>query len=141
LSQRNHADCSLVGPGEDRCAHSLAVDIDAGKTKTGICGIRTQSDAMKTLTLTVDESVFEEAQRLAAQQSTTVSAIFSRMVWLLSADNRQTQESGPLTKQATGLICLPERVSEHDVLADALVEQEGLGSNTVGRRAWVLPTG
>ncbi|MFN9373919.1 MAG: hypothetical protein ACK6D3_18705 [Planctomycetaceae bacterium] len=96
---------------------------------------------MKTLTLTVDESVFEEAQRLAAQQSTTVSAIFSRMVWLLSADNRQTQESGPLTKQATGLICLPERVSEHDVLADALVEQEGLGSNTVGRRAWVLPTG
>lgn len=96
---------------------------------------------MKTLTLTVDESVFEEAQRLAAQQATSVSAIFSRMVRLLSADHRQTQESGPLTKQATGLICLPDRLSEHDVLEDALVEQERFGSNPVGRRGQVFPTG
>lgn len=81
---------------------------------------------MKKLTLSADESVIAEAHRLAAQQGTSVSAMFSRIVRLLSGERRQRPAAGPLTKQATGLIRLPKGISEKDILADALAEKHGV---------------
>lgn len=78
---------------------------------------------MKTLTLSVDERVNAEARRVAAQQGTSVSAMFSRIVRLLSAESQARADLGPLTNQATGLIRLQQSASEKCVLADALVEK------------------
>jgi len=72
--------------------------------------------------------VIAEAHRLARSRETSVSSMFSRFVRLLSQRDREGQRGriGRLTRSATGVIRLPEGLSERDVLEDALAEEHGL---------------
>jgi hypothetical protein len=82
---------------------------------------------MKKLTLSADESVIEEAKRIAHEQGTSVSALFSRWVRSL-AHRRQASVRIPansIAARARGIARLPRGQSEKDVLADALAEKYG----------------
>ena len=78
---------------------------------------------MKKLTLSAEPDVIAEAHRLAEAQGTSVSAMFSRIVRLLSQRDRQRPRIGPGAKKASGLIRLPEGKSDRDVLEEALAEK------------------
>ena len=78
------------------------------------------------LTLSAEKSIVDRAKRLAAENGTSVSSLFARLV---SAMSQPTQEGnipiGPLTQEATGLITLPHNLSERQILEDALTEKYG----------------
>jgi len=81
---------------------------------------------MKKLTLSADPDVIEEARELAEQAGTSVSSMFQRYVRLLATQRRTVNTLGPLTRKATGIIALPKRRSEQDILEEALLEKHGL---------------
>ena len=79
------------------------------------------------LTLTADASVITMAKRLAAERNTSVSALFSRLVVSMQAEqNADCNDLGQLTRRASGLVTLPEGRSDRDLLADALADKHGL---------------
>lgn len=79
------------------------------------------------LTLTADASVITMAKRLAAERNTSVSALFSRLVVSMQAEqNADSNDLGQLTRRASGLFTLPEGRSDRDLLADALADKHGL---------------
>ena len=78
---------------------------------------------MKKLTLSAEPEVIAEAHRLAELQGTSVSAMFSRIVRLLSRRDCERPRLGPGVKKASGLIQLPEGKSERDLLEEALAEK------------------
>jgi hypothetical protein len=63
---------------------------------------------MKKLTLSAEPDVIAEAHCPAGLQGTSVSAMFSRVVRLLSHRDRERPRLGPVAKKASGLIQLPE---------------------------------
>ena len=83
---------------------------------------------MKKLTLGADEEVIRQAKRLAAENHTSVSSMFSR--WVLSMTRRRKQKSGepigPLTRKALGLAKLPADKSDRELLEEALAEKYGV---------------
>ena len=81
---------------------------------------------MKKLTLSADPEVIEEARALAEQAGTSVSSMFERYVRLLARQRRVVKPLGPLTRKATGIIALPKRCSDREILEDALLEKHGL---------------
>ena len=81
---------------------------------------------MKKLTLSAEPDVIAEAHRLAELQGTSVSAMFSRIVRLLSQRDRKRPRIGAAAKKATGLIQSPDVQSDRDVLEEALLEKYGL---------------
>jgi hypothetical protein len=83
---------------------------------------------MKKLTLSADPEVIAQAHRLAEQQGTSVSAIFSRLIRLLARERDQRRPIGPLTRQASGLIEMPSGQSERDILSGALADKYGVDS-------------
>ncbi len=81
---------------------------------------------MKKLTLNAEESVIEEAKRIAREQGSSVSALFSR--WIVSLTHREQAGAIPansIAARARGMARLPQGQSETDVLADALTEKYG----------------
>ena len=78
---------------------------------------------MKKLTLSAEPDVIAEAHRLAELHGTSVSAMFSRIVRLLSHRDRERPRLGAGAKKASGLIQLPEGKSDRDVLEEALAEK------------------
>ena len=78
---------------------------------------------MKKLTLTAEPDVIAEAHRLAELHGTSVSAMFSRIVRLMSQRDCERPRIGPGAKKASGLIRLPEGKSDRDVLEEALAEK------------------
>ena len=81
---------------------------------------------MKKLTLSAEPDVIAEAHRLAELHGTSVSAMFSRIVRLLSHRDRERPRLGAGAKKASGLIQLPDSgcsKSERDVLEEALAEK------------------
>ncbi|MBN1912045.1 MAG: hypothetical protein JW818_20150 [Pirellulales bacterium] len=81
---------------------------------------------MKKLTLNAEESVIEEAKRIAREQGTSVSALFSR--WIGSLAHRKQANPIPansIAARARGIAQLPQGQSEKDVLADALTDKYG----------------
>ena len=81
---------------------------------------------MKKLTLNAEESIIEEAKRIAREQGTSVSALFSR--WIGTLARRKQASSIPtnsIAARARGIARLPEGQSEKDVLADALADKYG----------------
>jgi hypothetical protein len=86
---------------------------------------------VKKLTLSADERVIDAAKRYAKQHGTSVSALFSRFVLSVTAEEPQEQHKLPtksLTRKATGLVSLPEGISTDSLLEDAL-----LGKYEIGR--------
>ncbi|MCY2962335.1 MAG: DUF6364 family protein [Planctomycetota bacterium] len=79
---------------------------------------------MKKLTLSARESTIETAKRLAAENGTTVSAMFERMILLLDSKQKgRKAEIGPATRNASGLIRLVGDTNGRDVLEEALLEK------------------
>ena len=78
------------------------------------------------LTLTADPSIIETAKRLAEARNTSVSALFSRLIESMQAEEgTESVGLGPLTRKASGLVSLPGGRSDHDLLAEALIEKHG----------------
>ena len=82
---------------------------------------------MKKLTLSADASVIEDAKRIAREQGTSVSALFTRWIRSLThrTQARTTIPAKSIAARARGIARLPQGESEKDVLADALTEKYG----------------
>jgi hypothetical protein len=78
---------------------------------------------MKKLTLSMDEEVIEQAKRVAAEQGTSVSAMFSNIVRVMAIRKGEKIEIGPLTRRATGLAKLPPGKTDRELLVEALIEK------------------
>ena len=81
---------------------------------------------MSKLTLSANPETIDLAKALAAEQGTSVSAMFERFVTLVAAKQRQQTKVGPLTARASGIITLPKGRDARTVLEDALLERHGL---------------
>lgn len=81
---------------------------------------------MKKLTLSMDEETIVEAKRLAAESGTSVSAMFSRLVRAMAARRRTDLPVGPVTRQATGLVKLPEGKTDRELMEEALSDKYDL---------------
>ncbi len=80
---------------------------------------------MKKLTLSMDEDTIEQAKSLAAEQGTSVSAMFSRLVRAMRQKPGQGFEVGPVTRRATGLVSLPSDKTDRELTEEALLDEHG----------------
>ncbi len=78
---------------------------------------------MKKLTLSVDEETLEDAKRLAGKRGTSVSAMFRRLIRAMANKEGKKFELGPITQRATGLVELPSKRSDRELLEEALEEK------------------
>lgn len=81
---------------------------------------------MENITLTVDPEIIAEAKKIADEQGTTVSSMFSRIVRSLAKQRNATPEIGRLARQATGLGKATEGKTDREVLEEALLEKYGM---------------
>jgi hypothetical protein len=81
---------------------------------------------MPKLTLSADEQVIEDAKRIAAEQGTSVSAMFERFIRMIADHRRKPIRPGPIARRVTGLAKLPRGKSARRILEDALLEKHGL---------------
>jgi hypothetical protein len=81
---------------------------------------------MKKLTLSMDEETIAEAKRLAAESGTSVSAMFARLVRAMAARPEAGIPIGPITRQATGLVKLPDGKTDRELIEEALMDKYGL---------------
>jgi len=81
---------------------------------------------MKKLTLSMDEETIRQAKRLAAEQGTSVSAMFSRLVQAMARGPGKQIEIGPITRRATGLVKLPSDKTDREILQEALEKKYGI---------------
>ena len=80
---------------------------------------------MTKLTLSVDAATVATAKALAAEQGTSVSAMFERFVHLVAAARRAPTAVGPLTKGVTGIVSMPKGQDVRSVLEAALLDRHG----------------
>ncbi|MBA3936961.1 MAG: hypothetical protein H0X38_05835 [Planctomycetes bacterium] len=78
------------------------------------------------LTLSADPATIELAKSLAAEQGTSVSAMFERFVALAAAKRRIPAVVAPLTRSVSGLVRLPKGRGARALLEDALIDRHGL---------------
>jgi len=86
---------------------------------------------MKKLTLTADEKVIDAARRYADEHGTSISALFSRFVLALTAEQSSgspTLSRKSLTRKMSGIISVPKDAGDEDLLGDALADKYGIGS-------------
>jgi hypothetical protein len=81
---------------------------------------------MTKLTLSADKELIQEAKKLAAQEGTSLSSMFSRFLRAVLMGRKRKEEPGPITAKARGLVKLPARKSDRELLADALADKYGL---------------
>ncbi len=79
------------------------------------------------LTLSAEPEVIEEAKRLAAENNTSVSAMFGRMIRTMARRRKAGGVPlGPISRKASGFLTLPKGKKYRDVLTDALMEKYGI---------------
>lgn len=79
------------------------------------------------LTLSAEKSVIDRAKRLAAEHGTSVSGLFARLITAMSQPEQHTDITlGPLTREAIGLVGLPAKRLEREILEEALAEKYGI---------------
>lgn len=81
---------------------------------------------MTKLTLSADSVTVELAKTLAAEQNTSVSAMFERFVHLVAVKRRTPASVAPLTRRVSGIVKLPKTRDARKVLEDALLERHGM---------------
>ncbi len=81
---------------------------------------------MKKLTLSMDEETIAQAKKLAAEQGTSVSSMFSRLVRLMALKPGEKIEIGPVTRSLSGIVSLPEGKSDRELIEEALMEKYGI---------------
>jgi Family of unknown function (DUF6364) len=80
---------------------------------------------MSKLTLSADKDLVRQAKKLAAQNGTSVSAMFSGMLRAMGRTSGLQEPPAPLTRKATGLIRLPSAAEDARLLEDALAAKFG----------------
>ena len=80
---------------------------------------------MSKLTLSADKELIRQAKKLAAENGTTVSALFSNIFRAMSRTSGGQEPPAPLTRKATGLIRLPPGAEDERLLEDALAAKYG----------------
>jgi hypothetical protein len=79
------------------------------------------------LTLSADKEVIERAKKLARENRTSVSAIFTRVFSAMTSKRTSPKGLGPITKKASGLIKNSPGKSDQKLLEDALSEKFSVG--------------
>ncbi len=80
------------------------------------------------LTLSADKEVIEAAKRLARENRTSVSAMFSRLLLAMTGGRSSAGALGPITRKATGLVKIPANKGDQRLLEEALAEKHGFRS-------------
>ncbi len=80
------------------------------------------------LTLSADKDVIEAAKRLARENRTSVSAMFSRLLLAMTSERSSAKALGPITRKATGLVKIPTHKGDRQLLEEALSEKYGFRS-------------
>lgn len=78
------------------------------------------------LTLSADKDVISLAHELAKQEKTSISAIFDRFIRARAHSVKPRKRLGPLTREASGMLTLPENFDYKECMADILMEKYGL---------------
>lgn len=78
------------------------------------------------LTLSVERDLVERGKKLAIQQGTSLSSMFSRFLFAVLSDRSRKFRIGPLTRKAAGLGKLPPGKTDRELLEEALGEKYGL---------------
>ena len=78
---------------------------------------------MSKLTLSADRALIKEAKKLAAEEGTSLSALFARLLRAMVRARVPQETLTPLTRKATGLIRLPVAASDELLLEDALASK------------------
>ena len=81
---------------------------------------------MSKLTLSADRDLIKEAKRLASEEGTNLSALFSRLLRAMLHARAPRKGLSPLTLKATGLVRLPGSASDEVLLEDALARKYGI---------------
>ena len=81
---------------------------------------------MTKLTLSVDEGTLAKAKKLAKNNDTSVSAMFSMFVESMAEPGSRRPRIGPITRRAIGIAKLPRGKTDRELLAEALAERYGL---------------
>lgn len=82
---------------------------------------------MKKLTLSMDEKDIRLARRLAKEQGTSVSGMFTSILRLMAAKNGngKKDELPPITRSLTGIIKIPEGKTDRELIEEAILEKHG----------------
>jgi predicted nucleic acid-binding protein len=78
------------------------------------------------LTLSAEKDVVEAAKRLAAENNTSVSAMFSRIIRGMAARKHEDVPLTPAVRSISGIVKLPKGKSYDDLLTEALMEKHGI---------------
>ena len=78
------------------------------------------------LTLSVEPEIVREAKRSAAEQNTSLSALFARLLRAMSKHHSADLDTSPITRRATGLVKLPNEVEDAELLTRGLVAKHRL---------------
>ena len=81
---------------------------------------------MTKLTLSADPATVDLAKSLAAENGTSVSAMFERFITMVAMQRKSSTKVGALTQRVSGIIKLPKKTSARSVLEAALLERHGL---------------
>ncbi|MCE2432943.1 MAG: hypothetical protein J4F29_08495 [Candidatus Latescibacteria bacterium] len=82
--------------------------------------------AVKKLTLSAPEEVIAETKLIAAKKRTSVSALFVRLFRTIDQEFDPKDALGPITLRASGIVKLPTKQTERELLEDALAEKYGV---------------
>lgn len=78
---------------------------------------------MTKLTLSADKALVERAKKAAKRQGTSLSSMFARFLEAVLRRQEKVERPGPITRKATGLVKLPEDLSDRELLDQALAEK------------------
>ncbi len=82
---------------------------------------------MKKLILSADESVIEQAEKIAREHGTSVSAMFERYIRALARQGENAEvPADSIAARVTGLAKLPPGRTDRDLLDEALMEKYGI---------------
>jgi len=78
------------------------------------------------LTLSADKDLIRQAKKLAAENGTSVSAMFAGLLRTMIRAHGAQEPTGPLTRKATGLIHLSSSKDDERLVEDALATKYGM---------------
>ena len=81
--------------------------------------------AVKKLTLSAPEEVITEAKRLAKKKTTSVSALFTRLIRTVDTDFDPKDSLGPTTLRISGIVKLSSDRTDQELLEEALDDKYG----------------
>jgi hypothetical protein len=84
-----------------------------------------ENSEMEKLTLSAHKEVIQQARWLAKKNHTSVSAMFSRLVRTMAANEAPLADITPIAKRMSGIVKLPKGKTAGQLLDEALEEKYG----------------